>query len=146
MINLINIRERKYEIGVLRTIGMKKINVVTQFMIELLIISFIGLIIGVGIGSTLAKPISNHLLASEIESSKKNQNDIQNNFGEGNKNIEKISGMVKIEAFDSINAVVDTKVIVELIGICLLLTIVSSIVASSSIVRFRPLSILKERS
>ena len=41
VINLINVRERKYEIGVLRTIGMKKSTLTGQFLIELLIVSFV---------------------------------------------------------------------------------------------------------
>lgn len=55
-------------------------------------------------------------------------------------------GVANINNIDGIDAVVDFKVLVELLGIGLLLTVVSS--ASSMIVisRFSPLDILKERS
>lgn len=46
VINMINIRERKYEIGVFRTIGMSKFKLTLQFVLELLIISIIMLTIG----------------------------------------------------------------------------------------------------
>ena len=46
VINMINIRERKYEIGVFRTIGMSKLKLTMQFVLELLIISTMSLIIG----------------------------------------------------------------------------------------------------
>ena len=57
VINMINIRERKYEIGVFRTIGMSKIKLTMQFVLELLIVSTISLIIGAIIGAFLAKPV-----------------------------------------------------------------------------------------
>ena len=44
------------------------------------------------------------------------------------------------------NAVVDFKVILQLLGIGLLLTLISSASAMISISRFSPLTILKERS
>jgi len=156
ILNFINIRERKYEIGVLRTIGMKKSSVALEFILELTIVSFIGLILGASIGASISKPISNNLLASEIKSSRKSQEKLENNFGRpnmdnkgGNKpqdNFRNISGIVNIEAFNSINAVVNINVILELIGICLVLVIISSSCAVLNIVRFRPLSILKERT
>lgn len=61
VINMINIRERKYEIGVLRTIGMKKSKVALQFLTELLIIATIFLLVGAGIGACLSVPVSNNL-------------------------------------------------------------------------------------
>ena len=70
VINMMNIRERKYEIGVLRAIGMKKRHITTQFVTELLIVTLASLGIGTGIGAVVSVPVSNNLLQSEIESSK----------------------------------------------------------------------------
>ena len=47
---------------------------------------------------------------------------------------------------DSIEAVVDYIVVLQLLGIGILLTLVSSIASMISIQRFSPLRILKERS
>lgn len=155
VINQINVRERRYEIGVLRTIGMKKKLLTMQFVVELLIVSMAFLIIGAGIGSVLAKPIGNQLLQSEIESSQNTMDEVNQNFGNGleskkggpnNFDASKINGMVSIQAYDSINAVVDIKVIIELLGIGLLLTLIGSITSVTSIQKFSPLQILKERS
>ena len=55
-------------------------------------------------------------------------------------------GMPVVEAYDSIDAVVDIKVLLELLGIGLSLVLVSSIASMVSIQRFSPLTILKERS
>ena len=153
VINMINIRERKYEIGVLRTIGMKKSLLTIQFILELFIVAFISLLIGTGIGSVLSVPVSNSLLESEIESSQNEQENIMNNFGgNGDKfnNIgrpdNKFNGVHVVQAFDSIDAVVDIKVLFELLGIGVLLNLVSGIASMISIQKFSPLTILKERS
>ncbi len=53
---------------------------------------------------------------------------------------------VNIKSIDSIEAVVDFKVVMELLRIGILLTLVSSIASMISIVKFSPLTILKERS
>ena len=147
IINMINIRERKYEIGVLRTIGMKKTKVCLQFILELLIVALASLLLGAGIGSFVSVPISNKLLANEIATSKNENNNIRENFGKNDKfNDKKFNGVANVEAFDSINATVDVKVLLELLALGLSLTLISSISATVSIQKFSPLTILKERS
>ena len=147
IINMINIRERKYEIGVLRTIGMKKTKVCLQFILELLIVALASLLLGAGIGSFVSVPISNKLLANEIATSKNENNNIRENFGKNDKfNDKKFNGVANVEAFDSINATVDVKVLLELLALGLSLTLISSISATVSIQNFSPLTILKERS
>ena len=84
VINMINIRERKYEIGVLRTIGMKKSKVSLQFMSELLIVCIISLSLGSVIGAVTSVPISNMLLQNEIESTNNKYDNITKNFGMDN--------------------------------------------------------------
>lgn len=158
VINMINIRERKYEIGVLRTIGMKKSKVALQFLTELLIIATIFLLVGAGIGACLSVPVSNNLLKNEITASKEESENIENNFGHqrpgqdmpNNKGMQpekrNFKGETKIEAFESIDAVVNIKVLLELLVIGLVITLISCISAIITIERFSPLTILKERT
>lgn len=156
IINMINIRERKYEIGVLRTIGISKSKLTMQFVSELLIVGFVALMLGAGVGAVMSKDVSNALLSSEISSSKESSEKIKGNFGGpggfnpmenggpmGNFN-EK--GKPKVEAYESIDAVVNISVLLELLGIGLTLIFISSLSAMISIQRFTPLTILKERS
>jgi len=160
ILNMINIRERKYEIGVFRTIGISKLKLTMQFASELLVVAFVALIIGAGIGATMSKPVSNSLLSSEIESSTNSSEQMKNNFGGmgerpdgtganrgGNMpDFNKMSGTPNIQAYDSIDAVVNITVILELLVIGLSLVFVSSLASMISIQRFSPLTILKERS
>lgn len=149
VINMINIRERKYEIGVYRTIGMKKSTLTLQFILELFIVSFVALLIGAGLGSISSVPVSNFLLENEIESSTEKIENINQNFkpdAGGDRGFEKVNGVVNVQAFDSIDAAVNLKVLLQLLAIGIGLTLVSSLAAMISIQKFSPLTILKERS
>lgn len=160
VINVINIRERKYEIGVLRTIGMKKAKVSLQFITELFLVGIVSLVIGAGIGSFLSVDVANNLLANEIENASTEYNDIASNFGgipnegesskdtnkndRGNDRID-FQGIAVVEQVDKIEAIVDFKVLVQLLVIGLSITLLSSLASMISIHRFSPLTILKER-
>ena len=163
IINMINIRERKYEIGVLRTIGISKSKLTLQFVSELLIVGVVFLMVGAGAGALMSKDVSNNLLAGEIESSKNSVEKMKGNFGgpggfnpmegkNGNNPMGggfgdfAMKGMPNVQAYDSIDAVVNISVIMELLGIGLALILISSLAAMISIQRFSPLTILKERS
>lgn len=155
ILNMINIRERKYEIGVLRTIGMSKVKLTMQFISELMIVTLIALLLGLGIGAISAKEVSNSLLQSEITRTNKSEKEVQENFGgkmpDGDKNSSKSQSNFSkngpnISAYQSIDAVVDIKVILELLAISLGLVLVSSLASMISIQHFSPLTILKERS
>lgn len=151
VINMINIRERKYEIGVYRTIGMKKSTLTLQFILELFIVSFVALMIGAGFGAVSSVPVSNFLLENEIENSSEKIENINQNFGGkpdvgGDRGFEKVNGVANVQAFDSIDATVNVKVLLQLLAIGIGLTLVSSLAAMISIQKFSPLTILKERS
>lgn len=157
IINMINIRERKYEIGVLRTIGVSKLKLTMQFVSELLVVAFIALIVGAGIGATMSKSVSNSLLSNEIESSTNSSEQMKNNFGGlGEKTVgtggghmpdfNKMAGTPNVQAYESIDAVVNLTVVLELLVIGLSLVFISSLASMISIQRFSPLTILKERS
>lgn len=145
VINMINIRERKYEIGVFRTIGVSKLKLTLQFVLELVIVSVIMLCIGAVCGTFLAKPVGNMLLQNEIEASKVADQEISNNFGKGSMGM-KFNGTTQVQEITTMEAVVDFTVIAQLLGIGILLTLISSLASMISIQRFSPLTILKERS
>ncbi len=152
VINMINIRERKYEIGVLRTIGMSKLKVTMQFVLELLIIAFVSLLLGASIGAFSSKSVSNAILTNEINISNAKKEETFKNFGgdkmmgHGERNPMKGMGVPVVCAYDKIDAVVNFKVLIELLGIGLFLVLISSLASMISIERFSPLTILKERS
>ncbi|PWM46108.1 MAG: ABC transporter permease [Clostridiales bacterium] len=159
--NIFNIRERKYEVGVLTAIGMKKSKVALQFVIELLIVTFIAIFIGTGIGAVSSIPISNSLLESQISAQESKATQQSNNFGNPGQKIAGIPGSGNmdfnrnpseqqsnkaVEYISYLNASTDLSVVLQLMGIGLLLSIISSLVSVVFVMRYEPLKILSERT
>jgi len=65
LLSAISIRERKYEIGVLRAMGMKKKTVALGLWVELLTITCICFVLGMGMGGVLSQPVSDMILSGQ---------------------------------------------------------------------------------
>ena len=161
VINILNIRDRKYEIGVLRAIGMSKQKITLQFIYETLIISLFSLVIGTCIGLTIMKPITNKILESEINSYQEKITNNERNFGEGdfrkpseqidrdefkdikNKNMKQDNNITYV---DSLKVRLDFTTILELFGISILLAVCSTAISSIIINKYNPNKILQNRT
>lgn len=64
LISLLNVRERKYEIGVLRSMGMKKTGVARGMIYEVWLLMLISFAAGIFAGAALIKPIASSLSGS----------------------------------------------------------------------------------
>ncbi len=151
VLNIFNIRERKYEVGVLTAIGMKKFKVALQFMTELFMVTFLAIIFGTIAGAFLSVPIADKLLQNQITAQETTQSQQEENFGRPGMGGGLGGGLgIPVEEdvnyLDSINAATDVSVIAQLMGIGLLLTVISSLGAIVFIVRFEPLKILSNRN
>lgn len=154
-LNIFNLRERKYEVGVLTAIGMKKRKVSLQFLTEIFIVTFIAIIIGTTVGASVSVPVTNALLDNQITSSQQSQDKLNDNFGFSrggsmenmNAKGERFNmGAVTTNYVDSVSSATNIYVIIQLIGVGLLLTIVTSLAALISIMRYEPLKILSNRT
>lgn len=81
VLNVFSIRERKYEIGVLTAIGMKKSKVAFIFITEILIVTIAAVIIGSGVGAAVSVPVGNALLENQITSQEQTASNQQQAFG-----------------------------------------------------------------
>lgn len=167
VLHIFAIRERKYEIGVLAAIGMKKWKIAVQFLTESLCITFCALIIGAGIGAVPSVPVTNHLLAQQIESSSsfgQEQWFGRETGAQGSTEAPEQPGGSKEKAeapevsnaggpgfaqaanyVSSISSATDMQVILEMMGIGILLTLISGCTALIFIMRYDPLKILSNR-
>jgi putative ABC transport system permease protein len=141
ILSSIAVRERKYEIGVLRAMGMKKKKVALGFWFEMLIITAFCLIIGVLIGSVAAQPVSDALLSDQIENAKMaaQQGGVLRGILLGG-TVEK--ELVPLEQVD-VSVGIDT--IIEIVVIALFLASIASVVAIAKITNYEPIKILMER-
>lgn len=148
-VNVFNIRERKYEIGALTAMGMKKSKVALQFITELTVVTFIGIILGSALGAALSTPVANTLLASQVAYEESNSQALSSNFGRevSDPSAKPHGGDVEgeVEYVSSVSFSFDTTVVYQMIVIGALLALVSSAAAITFILRYNPLEILAER-
>lgn len=90
LIVTINVKDRRYEMGVLLSLGAHKSNIVGQIITELLIVGTIGFVLASASGTFLADKMGNAILESQIASSAQQS---EKNFGRpgaqvgGNRNL-----------------------------------------------------------
>ncbi len=162
VINIFNIRERKYEIGVMAAIGMKKSKVALQFISEMLIITLITVIVGTGIGAAVSVPIGDALLSSQTESLSEQDNRTNESFGrdfvkggsmmQDNSSGESTEQPSPTDSDNGINSLVNDiststnmTVFLQLMGIAILLSLIASGVSVIFVLRYDPLKILSNR-
>lgn len=155
VINIFNIRERKYEVGVLTAIGMKKGKVAAQFIFEILIIAALAMAVGTVSASVASLPIINNLLAGQVEAEQQQSATTQQNFGRFQMNTPAAGGLrggilaggfQNIEYLSSVDAAMNYDVLLQIAAIGILLALISSSAAVVYVLRYEPLRILSERS
>ena len=164
VLNIFNIHERKYEVGVLTAIGMKKGKVALQFVTELFTVTLVSIIIGTAVGAAVSLPVTNSLLASQVASQQTQSSRVEQNFGRGRQqagasvnaasegtmaspsDFSGQTGKAVTNYISSVQSATDMTVVVELLGIGVLLTLISSLVAVIFILRYEPLKILTNRT
>ena len=172
VLNIFNVRERKYEVGVLTAMSMKKWKVAAQFMCEILVVTMIAVIIGAGVGAVSSVPVTNALLEGQVESQSNMQTQVEENFGrpgdfgggfggmggmfgdmpsglpENIKPDDSFFGDIFGGASDYITEVdsaMNLTVVFQMLGVGLLLTLIASAASVLFIMRYDPLKILANR-
>lgn len=153
ILNIFNVRERKYEIGVLTAMGMKKGKVAFQFLTEIFIVTLAAIVLGAGIGAVSSVPVTNALLESQIASRNSQAEQIEENFGRGGisggkGSLPDVSENKELSAVDYINEIhsaMNFTVVLQMLGIGILLTLAAGIVSMLFVMRYDPLKILANR-
>jgi len=128
LLSMIAIRERKYEIGVLRAMGMKKKQVALGLWAELIVITCICFVIGMVAGTALSQPVSDTLLARQVQSASSSSTE------------------ANAKPLENIKVSVDGVTALEIFGISILLASVAGVVSISRITKYEPIKILMERN
>ena len=171
VLNIFNVRERKYEVGVLTAMGMKKWKVAAQFLCEILVVTMIAVIIGAGIGAVSSVPVTNALLEGQVESQNNQQTQMDQNFGRpgnmggfpggnmpsdmpdmpsdmpdmGGENPFKDMMGGAADYTTEVDSAMNLTVVFQMLGVGLLLTLVASAASVLFIMRYDPLKILANR-
>lgn len=154
-IAVFSIRERKYEVGVLTAIGVSKPKVALQFVVEMFIVTIIGLIIGLGAGAAASVPVSNNLLSSQVAQQQAQTQVVDQSFGRGPAGGAGTAATGAggrgafgrtVNYISEINATVDWSVAAQLAGIGLGLAVIASAAGVIFVMRYEPLTILANRT
>jgi len=146
LISFLAVRERKYEVGVLRAMGMERGKVMFGILSETVMISAVCLLIGLVIGSAMAQPVADSILAGRVAAVE------ATNSGGANR-VLFAGGQMQTDDYaegyvpkSEIQVSLGMGVIVQIIFITLGLAALSGITGVLIITQFEPLKILRERN
>jgi putative ABC transport system permease protein len=143
LISTLATRERKYEIGVLRAMGMKKAKIAIGFVTEMLVLTFVCLIVGFSASAVATQPIADSLLENQIEIAEQTQ---ANNKTDSISSINPTDQAAAPTALSELKVHLGVDAAIEITLIAILLAIVASIIGVVYITRYEPTKILSERN
>lgn len=138
ILSILSIRERKYEVGVLRAIGMRKHQVIRNFLYESLLITGCSLLLGLGSAAFISKPVASFVLNDQKAAAV----DERLPYSETGLQI----SSAKIHDVSEVHTALSSQAVLQILTISLLLGLVASTSSIIFITRFEPLKILSERN
>ena len=155
LLSTMAIRERKYEIGVLRAMGMKKSKVALGLWTEMIALTCVCLIIGLSVGSIAAQPVTDSLLQMQIEAEEQNNRDIMG--GNGMRGGPIIMGGARIaggltgigadvQPLSEMKINMGFNTVIQIIIISLILASAAGLASIAKITKYEPIKILMERN
>lgn len=154
LIVMLMIRERRYEIGVLLSMGESRVKIIAQFFSEMFVTMVVALVIATFSGGLVGNVVGNQLLAQQNDTTEtaNGQGDAANEQGGGGPG----GGMANMrqgmgnfasslggsEEITELNITVEPTEIVALAGLGLLISLFSILLSSIGILRLNPKKIL----
>jgi putative ABC transport system permease protein len=136
----LSIRERKYEVGVLRAMGMKKRAVALGLILESLSITLVCLAIGLGIGAAVAQPVSDMLLHEQAAAAEAAPSAGTGMYYAGTQADLNAKPLTEMDVGLNLN------VMMMIVLISLFLVLVSGVTGICHITKYEPIKILMERN
>ncbi|MCL1987932.1 MAG: ABC transporter permease [Firmicutes bacterium] len=147
LISYMAVRERKYEVGVLRAMGLERGKVAFGILTETVIIAAVCLILGLTIGNAIAQPVADFILEGRVATA---EQEIAETGG-ANRVLFAGGQMQTDDAAQGftpaseIQVSLETAVILQIIMLTLALAAISGIIGVVIIAQYEPLKILRER-
>ncbi|MEG1002199.1 ABC transporter permease [Clostridium sp.] len=149
LIIMLSIKERRNEIGILLSLGEKKYKVISQFIVEVLLILVLALGTAAVLGNSISNVMANKLISKEVTAVEESKNSVSGEMGmpggemgigsfRGPNNIESS----KVEVVDDLNVSVTGMDYLEMSGIAILICLIGILLPSISIMKLQPKEIL----
>ncbi len=165
LIVILSIRERRYEIGVLMSLGENRLKIIGQFFTELFMVTIVSLVIASFAGNFVGNALGNQLLSSSTQTQQTtnqgpngvpgqetNSSNGDNKQNDSTPKNDKPSGggfgnMMSMattspQEIDNLDIKLTGTDVAKLGGIALLISFISTILASIGIIRMKPKDIL----
>lgn len=154
LIIMLSIKERRNEIGILLSLGEKKLKIISQFGVEMLIILSLAFGVSAVAGNSISKEIGNILLAKETA--------VEQNSNYGMPGMQGVSNMSvpgggdikdrgegrfnnsKVETIDSLDVSVSGNDYTKMCGLAVLISFLGVMIPSIGIMRLQPKEILSK--
>ncbi|GAA0702053.1 ABC transporter permease [Paraclostridium ghonii] len=151
LIIMLSIKDRMNEIGILMSLGERKLKIISQLLTEILLVLIVSIGISALCGNSISNSVANQLIQTEISSSQ-NQNDFpsnnqdlpgrgfimdSHNFGEN---------IHKTNTIDTLEVNVDSTDFFKMSICSIAISIVSTIVPTSFVMRLNPKNILSKHN
>ncbi|MEW8995283.1 ABC transporter permease [Clostridium sp.] len=141
LIIILSLKDRRYEIGVLMSMGESRFKIISQLLVEIMIVACIAFSISTFTGNVVAQKIGTNLLQNEINVTEKQKNSQPSTpgmvtVGPGGTMNE------NVDAIDKIDVGVNSKDLQKLYLIGFLIVILATTVPTILILRFNPKTIL----
>ena len=140
LIVVINVKDRRYEMGVLLSLGAKRMNIIGQIFIELIVVGTIGFVLSLGTSHFIAQKMGDALLAQQVASSKTAAADPTEQRG-ANARPGRFN-QTETKQIDTINVSAGIAEYALLFGIGYLILVVAMIFPSINMLRYQPKTIL----
>lgn len=163
LLSMLTIKDRKYEIGVLLSLGESKIKVLFQLISEVLIIGVIAFTLSTAATSLFAQKVTNHLLNNEISSvnviGSEHEEGIDNNVSKGNEPARNDQGgrmgkfnmnrpdtnSLDVETINELTVSLTPLSVLALYGVGLLIIVIGNIVQGIFVLKLNPKEIMLDR-
>jgi putative ABC transport system permease protein len=146
LIIAIFLKGRNFEYGVLLALGEKKVKIIGQTILEVLIPVCLAFCIALAVGNVAAKQIGGAMLKNEVQTEQQQKEDIENTGTNGVHRIVTVQGLVgkplNAVPIEDINIALAPTDCAKLALASLLIVLISILIPCGSILRFKPRRIL----
>jgi len=149
LISYMAMRERKYEVGVLRAIGMGKVKIAIGVFTETVAITALCLVVGLGLGYMAAQPVADRLLANEVQAAEAETAGSDDGGGRvlfAGGEMQTDNPAAGYSPISEIDIGLGLDAIMQIIAVAFALAVFSSIIAIMLITKHEPMQILSNRA
>ena len=131
LLSAIVIRERKYEIGVLRAMGMKKNKVALGIWTEIIVITCICFALGMAAGAALAQPVSDAIMSGQAGASAAGSTTLADRLNE-----------VIVTEPETIGIMISGVTALQIFAVSILLASIAGMLSVTRITKYEPMKIM----